>query len=444
MPSRSWRFHAGRAFLLIVALLAAGLLIGYPLPVLGLAALVFAGWQFYNLWKLHQWTRNPVEDVPQSMGLWADIYDGISTLAKRNRRQREKYRTMINEFQSLTNAFPDATLAIDENDVITWFNQAAESLLDLRNPGDLGQPITNLLRDPDFANWLAVQDEVRSPLEMPSPRGEQRWLTVNAVAFRDNQRLVVLRDTTEVHNVEKIRRDFVANISHELRTPLTVVQGYLELLEQHPADDVAQAVDKMLNQTGHMQSLLDDLLELSRVQSAEASSDDEVVNVGAMLMQLKEQAEELSRGQHDIRFDIEQDLYLGGVAADLESAFGNMISNAVKYTPEGGAIRVSWQNSQEGPQFQVVDEGVGIPARDIPRITERFYRVGADRGRQTGGTGLGLAIVKHVLNAHQADLTISSELGEGSTFTATFPADRARVEVEGAANENYPEIEPRL
>ena len=229
-----------------------------------------------------------------------------------------------------------------------------------------------------------------------------------------------------------------------MRNTHTEVQGYLELLEQHPADDVSQAVDKMLNQTGHMQSLLDDLLELSRVQSAEASSDDEVVNVGAMLMQLKEQAEELSRGRHDIRFDIEQDLYLGGVAADLESAFGNMISNAVKYTPEGGAIRVSWQNSKEGPQFQVVDEGVGIPARDIPRITERFYRVGADRGRQTGGTGLGLAIVKHVLNAHQADLTISSELGEGSTFTATFPADRARVEVEGAANENYPEIEPRL
>ena len=444
MPSRSWRFHAGRAFLLIVVLLAVGLLIGHPLPVLGLAAVVFVGWQSLNLWKLHQWTRNPVEDIPQGIGLWADIYDGISTLAKRNRRQHEKYRTMINDFQGLTNAFPDAPLAIDENDVITWFNQAAEALLELRNPGDLGQPITNLLRDPDFANWLAVQDEVKSPLEMPSPRGEQRWLTVNAVAFRDRQRLVVLRDTTEVHNLEKIRRDFVANISHELRTPLTVVQGYLELLEQHPADDVAHAVDKMLNQTGHMQSLLDDLLELSRVQSAEASSDEEVVNVGAMLMQLKEQAEELSRGQHDMRFDIEQDLHLGGVAADLESAFGNLISNAIKYTPEGGAIRISWKNSPEGPQFRVVDEGVGIPARDIPRITERFYRVGADRGRQTGGTGLGLAIVKHILNAHEADLTISSELGEGSTFTATFPADRARVEVDGAANENYPEIEPRL
>jgi two-component system phosphate regulon sensor histidine kinase PhoR len=424
--------------------LAAGLLIGQVTLVLGLAALAFITWQSINLWKLYQWTRNPVEDIPQSAGLWADIYDGISTLATRNRRQREKYRTMISEFQSLTNAFPDATLAIDENDVITWFNRAAESLLDLRNPGDLGQPITNLLRDPDFANWLAVQGEVRSPLEMPAPRGERRWLTVNAVPFRDKQRLVVLRDTTEVHNVEKIRRDFVANISHELRTPLTVVQGYLELLEQHPAEDVAQAVTKMLNQTGHMQSLLDDLLELSRVQSSESNGDEEVVNVGAMLMQLKEQAEELSRGNHELQFDIDRELHLGGVATDLESAFGNLISNAIKYTPAGGAIRVSWANTPEGPRFEVVDEGVGIPSRDIPRITERFYRVGADRGRQSGGTGLGLAIVKHVLNAHQAELKICSELGEGSTFTATFPSDRARIEVDGAANEDYPDISPHL
>lgn len=439
MASRSWRFHAGRAFLLAIAALAVGWLTGFPHIVLGLVALAYVAWQSLNLWKLYQWTRNPVDDIPQSYGLWADIYDGISHLAVRNQRQREKYRTMITEFQGLTNAFPDATLAIDENDMITWFNQAAESLLDLRNPGDLGQPITNLLRDPAFADWLAVQGEVTSPLEMPAPRGDPRWLTVNAAAFRDGQRLVVLRDTTEVHNVERIRRDFVANISHELRTPLTVVQGYLELLDQHPSEDVARAVSKMLNQTGHMQSLLDDLLELSRVQSAELKGDEEVVNIAAMLMQLKEQALELSRDEHDLQFEVDRELHLAGVAADLESAFGNLIGNAVKYTPAGGAIKVTWQNSPDGPRFQVADSGVGIPARDLPRITERFYRVGSDRGRQTGGTGLGLAIVKHVLNAHQAELGIESELGEGSTFTATFPANRVRVEVPKAANEDFPE-----
>lgn len=439
MPSRSWRFHAVRVVLLAVAVVVAGWAFGYPLVGLGIVAAAYIAWQVTNLWRLYSWVRNPVADIPQSYGLWADIYDGISVMETRDRRQKEKYRAMIAEFLNLTDAFPDATLAVDENDVITWFNQAAEKMLDLKNPGDLGQHLTNLIRGPDFADWLAVQGEVRSPLEMPSPRGEQRWLTVNAVGFRDGQRLVILRDTTEVHSLEKIRRDFVANISHELRTPLTVVQGYLELLEEHPSGDVAEAVGKMLNQTGHMQSLLDDLLELSRVQSGELQGDEEIVNVAAMLMQLKEQAEELSRGQHDIHFDIDNGLFLAGIPVDLESAFSNLIRNAIKYTPENGRITVSWRDSPDGPQFTVTDEGIGIPARDIPRLTERFYRVGADRGRLSGGTGLGLAIVKHVLNAHQADLLIESELGEGSSFTATFPSDRMRLEAGDASNEEFPE-----
>jgi two-component system phosphate regulon sensor histidine kinase PhoR len=439
MPSRSWRFHAGRILLLALGVAAAGWLFGIPLLALGLGAVVYVVWQVVNLWRLYRWVQNPSGDVPQSYGLWADIYDGISDMEVRDQRQKEKYRTMIDEFRGLTDAFPDATLAIDENDVITWFNRAAERMLELKDPGDLGQPVTNLLRGPDFARWLRVQEEVRSPLEMASPRNERRWLTVSAVRFRGRQRLIVLRDITEVHNLEKIRRDFVANISHELRTPLTVVQGYLELLDAHPSSDVAEAVAKMLHQTGHMQSLLDDLLELSRVQSGELKDDEDLVNVGAVLMQLKEQAEELSRDRHDIVFDVDHELYLTGVSADLESAFGNLISNAIKYTPEGGTITVTWRNSPEGPQFAVDDEGVGIPARDIPRVTERFYRVGSDRGRLTGGTGLGLAIVKHVLNAHQAELAIESALGEGSTFTVTFPAERARVKVDEASNEDFPD-----
>jgi two-component system phosphate regulon sensor histidine kinase PhoR len=408
-----------------VAIILLGWLTGFPAIVIGMAAAGFIGWQIYNLWALYRWVQSPTGEIPQSFGLWADIYDGISKMEVRNLRQKDRYVAMIGEFRSLTNALPDATLVIDANDAITWFNSAAEELLALNNPGDLGQSVTNLIRGPDFADWLAVQGEVRSPLEMPSPRNEQRRLTVNATAFRDNQRLVVLRDTTEVYNLEKIRRDFVANISHELRTPLTVVQGYLELLDQHPSSDVAAAVEKMLSQTGQMQSLLDDLLELSRVQSGELQGDEEVINVPALLTQLKEQAEELSRGRHEITWDIDPGLQLKGISADLESAFGNLISNAIKYTPEDGEIAVSWKKGENGPHFSVMDTGIGVPNRDIPRLTERFYRVGADRGRSTGGTGLGLAIVKHVVNAHQAGLVIESELGEGSTFTINFPEDRS-------------------
>lgn len=439
MPTRSWRFHAARILLLTLAIALLGWAIGHPWLTLGTAAMIYLGWQGVNLWQLYRWVKDPSSDIPQSYGMWADIYDGISIMEVRNRRQKQKYRSMIGEFRSLTNALPDATLAIDENDVITWFNQSAENLLDLKNPGDLGQPVTNLIREPRFADWLAVQGVIQSPLEMTSPRGDRRWLTVDAVAFREVHRLLILHDTTEVHNLEKIRRDFVANISHELRTPLTVVQGYLEMLDRHPEDEVAVAVSKMLQQTGHMQSLLDDLLELSRVQGGAPRGDEAVINVEALLMQLKEQAEEISAGRHTLVFDIEPGVGLAGVAADLESAFGNLISNAIKYTPENRTVKVEWFTTDDGPFFRVTDEGIGIPTRDIPRITERFYRVGSGRGQRTGGTGLGLAIVKHVVNAHDAELKIESELGEGSRFTVRFPAERLRLQATPAANESQAE-----
>ena len=288
--------------------------------------------------------------------------------------------------------------------------------------------MTNLLRGPDFGNWLQVGDRVRSPLEMPSPIDQNIWLAVRAITYQGDQRLIILRDNTEVHNVEQIRRDFVANISHEMRTPLTVLQGYLELLQDSESSEVSQAVARMLAQTAQMQMLLDDLLELSRLQNEEMRGEQEIIDIAGMLMQLREQAEELSRGRHRLEFRIESKSQLSGIANDLESAFGNLISNAIRYTPDEGQVTVTWRDSEEGPQFIVEDSGIGIPRRDIPRITERFYRVGSDRARRSGGTGLGLSIVKHVLNSHQAALTIDSEVGEGSRFICTFPHDRRRME----------------
>jgi two-component system phosphate regulon sensor histidine kinase PhoR len=425
MPARGLSYHAGRVLLIAIFALLVGWMLGYPLAALLAATLGVLAWHLFHLIRLQKWLRSPGNDLPHGRGAWTDVFDGLSTIETRYRRRLDRDRAMIGEFTSLTDAFPDATLVIDHAGAITWFNRAAKSLLDLRDPNDLGQQVTNLIRDPAFADWLAVQGEVSSPLDMASPRGDDRRLTANAVAFRGDQRLIVLRDTTEVYRLERIRRDFVANISHELRTPLTVIQGYLELLDEHPSSDVAEAVRKMLTQTGQMQALLDDLLELSRVQSGELREGEEIVNVPALLMQLKEQAEELSRGAHEFEFAIDHDLQLTGHAPDLESAFSNLIGNAVKYTPQGGRITVTWSDGPGGPRFRVADTGIGIPRRAIPRVTERFYRVGSDRGRKTGGTGLGLAIVKHVLNAHKARLTIESELGEGSVFTCDFPADRA-------------------
>ena len=428
MPTRSWKFHSGRLLTAVALILIVAWLTGHPIAVAGSAAVAYSVWHLVNLWRLYRWLEKPGETIPESFGIWRDIYDSIASLQKSNERRQLRFERVIREFRSLTDAFPDATLVIDENDALTWFNTSAGELLGLESPGDLGQAATNFLRGPNFANWLAVEHEVRAPLEMPSPRNDDRWLHANAVSFRENQRLIILRDVTEVHNVEKIRRDFVANISHELRTPLTVLQGYLELLDNHSSSDVAEAVSRMLIQTGQMQNLLDDLLELSRLQNDDQSGQDEWVNVPAMLMQLKEQAVELSRGKHELIFKVQPDLFLSGIPADLESAFSNLIRNAVKYTPKKGSVTVTWEEGADGPRLIVRDTGIGIPRRDLPRVTERFYRVGSDRAKQSGGTGLGLAIVKHVLNAHQAKLTIESELGEGSEFICSFPRDRMRNE----------------
>lgn len=426
MPARSLKYHTGRLFLYGAIILAAGWLAGYPGTALAVALAGYTGWHVFNVWRLYRWLQDSEDVIPESFGLWADIFDTINSLEQRKRKRKKQYRAIIGKFQNLTDALPDATLVIDKNDQITWFNNAASSLLGLKIPADLGQPVTNLLRGPDFADWLAIQGEVKSRLEMPSPRSDTTWLSVSAVSFRDKQRLIILGDVSGVHQLEQIRRDFVENISHELRTPLTVLLGYLELLRQDPPDEMSDALERMQDQALQMQSMLNDLLELSRLQTDEIHKDEEIINIPAILAKLRKQAEELSRGKHELHFDVDAGLYLSGIASDIESAFRNLIINALDYTPQGGSISVSWSDTPDGPLLAVRDTGTGIPKREIPRLTERFYRVGSDRARQSGGTGLGLSIVKHVLNAHHASLTINSELGEGSEFACAFPLDRKR------------------
>jgi two-component system phosphate regulon sensor histidine kinase PhoR len=322
----------------------------------------------------------------------------------------------------MAQAFPDATLVIDRNDSIRWFNSHAVRLLDLKDPQDRGQTVTNLIREPSFAEWLSVHDKIQRTLTMTCPLDENIVLQLNAVRFRKNQRLLILRDVTDVHNTERMRHDLVANVSHELRTPLTVLMGYLEVLKSQPEDTNPEALDRMLTQTQHMHAMLEDLLELSRLQDIDRQENTETVDVPALLSQLREQAEDLSRGQHKLVFKIQPGLNLEGVEADLKSAFQNLVVNAIHYTPKNGTVRVTWKSVNGQKVLAVKDNGIGIPHRDIPRLTERFYRVGDDRNRKTGGTGLGLAIVKHVLNSHGAFLEIQSDLGKGSEFRCVFPA----------------------
>ncbi len=424
MATGSWQHHLGRALLAAAAVLAVAWLSGEPVTVIAIALAALLLWHAVNAWRLNAWLNSGAREPPRSLGLWSDLFNHITELKNRNRLQAEQLQELSREFEGMTDAFPDAVIVIDDDDRLTGINDAARLLLGLRIPDDLGRPVTNLLRGSDFANWLAVQDRVESRLEIPCPGDSTVHLCISAMKYRQGQRLLILRDTTEIHNLERVRRDFVANVSHELRTPLTVLLGYLESMQESCEEELQPVVLRMQDQARQMQALLGDLLELARLQGGEQEDAQAAVDIPAMLMLLKEQAEELSQGHHALRFEIQPGLRLRGTAADLESAFRNLISNAVHYTPDGGRVTVRWQDRADGPALSVADTGIGIPKRDIGRLTERFYRVGADRSRNSGGTGLGLAIVKHVLNAHQARLTIESELGAGSRFICRFPVER--------------------
>lgn len=431
MPSRSWKFHAGRLFLAGIAVAFAGWMLGYPIVVLSTVLALYGGWHLVNLYRLHQWVLHPDRKVPESAGLWASIFNGLNSMQLSNRSRQERQQSEINKFHNLVNALPDVLLVTSKAGVIIWGSHSASQLLKFEIPEDFGKQLTTLVRDPDFAGWLANPGDSKQPLDMCSPNEEGRWLTVSEAPLQDNQRLLIIRNITGIHNVEQIRRDFVANISHELRTPLTVLRGYLELLDDPPSKEMNETKAKMLSQALQMQALLDDLLELSRLQYDDLQGKDELVDIPSMLKRLKEQASDMSHGDHKISFEIDQHLLLAGVSSDLESAFSNLITNAIKYTPKKGNIAVTWERGKEGPQLLVQDSGIGIPHRDIPRVTERFYRVGSDRARETGGTGLGLSIVKHVLNAHQAQLSITSQLAVGSKITCSFPRNRERLDKAG-------------
>jgi len=388
--------------------------------------LLYLGWLSYNSFRLYRWLQAWEEKPPESLGMWSDIFDRIAALQKQNVKRSLQYQQVIDDFEGLTDAFPDATLVINDQGLIRWFNDSAVHLLDLKVPDDKGQAVTNLIREPAFTDWLSVQDKIHSTLDIVCPVDDNISLQISAVRFRKNQRLLILRDITEIRNLERIRQDLVANVSHELRTPLTVLLGYLEILKTQPEEASPEAIDRMFLQAEQMHDLLEDLLELSRLEDTDNQNfeDADVVDISALLAQIAEQAEELSQGQHKLIFKVEPGLNLLGKEADLRSAFQNLVVNAVNYTPEKGKIKVTWQQEAENIVLSVSDTGVGIPHRDIPRITERFYRVGDDRNRKTGGTGLGLAIVKHVLYSHNGKLEINSQIGKGSEFRCIFPKQR--------------------
>lgn len=381
-----------------------------------------------NLSRFYFWLQSPQSrTLPVGSGSWEYLSSGMLRMLKRQRETEQRLNQALSGFQLAGAALPDAVVILDDTDRIEWCNPKAEDYFGLDNRRDRGQQITYILRQPQFVEHLA-SDHAAEPLvlKMLRPDGEM-VLAVQQVPYGDRRKLILGRDITRWERLETTRRDFVANVSHELRTPLTVVGGFLETLEDMDRPDPGmsrRALELMRQQTTRMTHLVEDLLTLSRLESTQNPLREDNVNVPEMLRALHQDALVLSAGRHRIRLKIDSAEWLKGSTEELRSVFSNLISNAVRYTPENGDIELRWAVVDGHIAFAVHDTGIGIEPQHIDRLTERFYRVDRSRSRETGGTGLGLAIVKHVLNRHQAHLDIQSTPGRGSTFCVMFPDTR--------------------
>lgn len=419
-----------------LALVTAAALLAWPLFGDRVALLLFAALllalllhHLSNLSVLYRWLQQPRPDaVPVGSGAWEYVFSPLQRMLKRQRKSEAGLSEALDRFRMAGAALPDAVVILDEEDRIEWCNPRAEAYFGLDPARDRGQQITYILRQPQFVEHLAADASVEPLVLRVRGREEELTLSIQQVPYGDRQKLILGRDITRWEKLETTRRDFVANVSHELRTPLTVLGGFLETLEDMQAPDpemTRRSLQLMQQQTSRMTRLVEDLLTLSRLESTQNPLREEDVNVPELARALQQDALVLSAGRHRVNLHLESAEWLRGSADELRSAFGNLVSNAIRYTPEGGEVEIGWTTRDDGSAaFAVRDSGIGIEEQHIERLTERFYRVDRGRSRETGGTGLGLAIVKHVLARHQARLEIRSTPGKGSTFTAVFPKAR--------------------
>ncbi len=427
--AETWRHELLKLAVLALVGAALGWLFDHALIAVLFVLAGFLASHLRHLAILRSWLVSPkTVELPDSGGLWGEIYDLLLDLQRKNRKKKRRLTAMLAEFQASTAALPDGAVVLGSRGEIAWFNQAAQTLLGLRSPQDVGLRIPNLIRHPAFTDYFG-SGEFSSEVEAPSPINRAKTLSLRIIPYGNNQRLLIVRDVSELRRLETARRDFVANASHELRTPLTVLRGYLEMMEPEAQGKNGLAAWRgplleMRNQAVRMEALVNDMLKLARLEADSSHMKDDRLDVPALLQRTLDEVRALSRGNHRFEAQIQADLGLVGGEPELQSILTNLLSNAVRYTPTGGVIRVRWEAVSEGARFSVADTGIGISEKDLPRLTERFYRVDVGRSRASGGTGLGLSIVKHALERYDARLEIESEVGVGSSFICHFPAHR--------------------
>ncbi|HTG97224.1 MAG TPA: phosphate regulon sensor histidine kinase PhoR [Burkholderiales bacterium] len=409
------------AVLAALAGLAAGAAAGWAFFAISVSAIL--AWHVRHLARLERWLADPVPGkVPEGQGIWDEVLAALHRLERDAARREKELGNALAHMRRAVQALPDGVVILDRRNHIEWFNRTAEAQLQLDVRTDLGQNIANLVREPAFIEYLdSPRDEAVRITRAPSLA-----LSLQLISFGQAQKMLLSRDVTQAERVDTMRRDFVANVSHELRTPLTVLVGFLETIHNLKLDPQRQRdyLGMMQEQASRMQRIIEDLLTLSSLDSAPPATADKRIAVAPLLQRLKADAEALSSGKHTIRTQIESPSDLLGMETELASAFGNLVSNAIRYTPAGGTVTLAWREGEDGARFSVEDTGIGIEAEHIPRLTERFYRVDRSRSRETGGTGLGLAIAKHALARHDATLEVESQPGKGSRFSARFPARR--------------------
>lgn len=433
--------HIRSLFWALFSLIFLGLLVGELAWVLVIGLFSYLVWTIVQSVRLHRWlySRHDEQRIPQSYGLWGDLFEGIYQLQYQNKQTQNHLKSLVNRVQMSTNALKDAVIMTNSDGEMDWWNFAAGDLLGFKLETDRGQLVSNLIRNPAFKRYFDGKD-YSEPLEINSPINNKVKLRIHITLFGQEDRLVFAQDITRISRLEQMRKDFVSNVSHDLRTPLTVLKGYIETFQE--AADAPKKWQRPLKsmsaQTQRMESLIHDLLLLAKFETADLSRSKERIDIENLLRLICHDAQILSgERQHEISLSFNETpldlsqrelaskqnrrIYIMGDERQLYSAFSNLVFNAVKYTPQSGTIQLSWWQDSRGYHFAVKDNGLGFDPIHIPHLTERFYRTDPSRDNETGGSGLGLAIVKHVLINHKASLEIHSKEGHGSEFTCHFP-----------------------
>ncbi len=403
-----------------------GALLNQTLLFVSLALFAYIVFMLRNLFKLQDWLIEQKKELPDARGYWGEIFNELHLLEKQKQKQQKLLALALSRLKKAAEALPDGVVILSQENNIEWINPVASSLLGISYPRDSGQKISNLIRHPSFQQYLA-KNNFSKTITLPAPVNSDNTLTMQVIPFGHKQKMIFCRDITHISKLEEMRSNFVSNVSHEMRSPLTVLTGYLEMLKDNKSCDEKSfqlAIDNMYQQGMRMQRLVTDLLALSKMETAPVTHTT-TIDVYTLLVTLKENAEILAQEkQHEITLHADSTLKLRGNQDELHSLFSNLINNAVRYTPEHGEISISWHKKGNEAVFAVSDNGPGIAAHHLPRLTERFYRADVDRSRESGGTGLGLAIVKYATERHDGRLNIQSTLGKGSSFSCHFPASR--------------------